>query len=153
MNSNFIFNNSQKLKIFRLILEHNAFAVLDGHGELDPDYVEDIYDAIDDLIDNLDDEIDKLKTDRSLLSMIESKYGTYINKKVTKDKLNAYQAETIQMIYQARLKEEKFDTACDPFDYLSAIGWNSFEDSSGDEKTILGIGQKTISFHGSRYYY
>ena len=59
--------------------------------------------------------------------MIESKYGTYINKKISKDKLNAYQIESIRMIYQARLLEEIYHTACDPLDYLSAIGWSSFE--------------------------
>jgi monoamine oxidase len=100
---------------------------------LDTAYVEKIYDQIDGLIDDLEADIDKLKTDWSLLALIEAKYAEYIKKLAARNNLSAYQIETIRTIYEARLKEEKFDTACDPLDFLSAIGWNEFVDSSGDD--------------------
>jgi hypothetical protein len=100
---------------------------------VDGDYFEEIYDEIDDIIDNIDDVITGLKTDTSLLALIDQKFNSYLSKKISKNNLNSNQVEIIRAIYEARLKEEKFDTSCDPLNFLSAIGWYSFEDSSGDD--------------------
>ena len=60
---------------------------------------------------------------------------------------NEYNIELIKALFQARLNEERSDTACDDLKYLSAIGWNEYEDFDDEQQNRLKYGYHMLIDH------
>ena len=58
--------------------------------------------------------------------------------------LSSIATALIRAIYDFRLKEEIEDTACSNLNELSALGWNSFIDSGGDQQINLKSGYASL---------
>ena len=101
-------------------------------------YVEQVWSKIDNLFNQASILADLLtiKTDVTLLSILNSSFQSLLKT------INANQNTThaITAIYKSRLQEERIDTACSNLSYLSALGWNSFEGSGGDQMINLKSG-------------
>ena len=75
-------------------------------------------------------------TDKSLLSILNPSFQNLLKTL----NANAANIPVITAIYGSRLKEEIFNSACSDLSDLSALGWNSFVDSAGDQEINLKSG-------------
>ena len=113
-------------------------------AQIDEEYVEKIFDKIENIFDSLDDVIENElddDSDQSLGRLLDEIFIKLFKKLTLNEPANS---ELIKAIYRARLNEERFETACDNLQKLSAVGWNEYEDFEGEPFTKLKYGYKKL---------
>lgn len=110
--------------------------------KVDDDDVEQVFEQIENLLDEVEDEVEAFEEgeDHSLGSMMDTKFNTFLSKIMSKTQLTPDKVEIVKAIYQARMKEEKAQTACDNLNELSAAGYMANEDFDGDSMVNLKFG-------------
>jgi hypothetical protein len=75
--------------------------------------------------------------DQSVGNLLNEEFEILLQALISEEGYDNSQAEVIRAIFEARLKEERNDTACADLNQLSAKGWVAFEDSAGDNMINL----------------
>jgi monoamine oxidase len=121
-----------------------SYATQDGTS-LSESFFDNIMNRIETLYDATSVEADSLTraTDKSLQSILDRRFEDLLRSL----QLNTTATAWVRAIYNERLKEEKYDTACGDLNELSALGWNSFSDSGGDQNINLRNGYISLINH------
>lgn len=107
---------------------------------VEEDYVDKVNSKIDELYDNAASEIEGLESDKSLAQILDENFENLVSELTSEMGLDDGQVETLRAMYDAKMKEERITTACEALNNLSSLGWNSFENSSGDDMINLKYG-------------
>lgn len=126
--------------------ENMYFATPNGNP-VDEGFVDTITEKINELFDKLKEDSQNLESDRSVGSLLEEEFEGLLNQLIEESVITSDQKDLVRAIYEARLKEEKNDTACGDLNQLSALGWNAFEDSAGDNMINLKYGYGALVEH------
>lgn len=82
---------------------------------------------IDGIFDEVDEKSKEKTDDMSLLSKMIKKFNMYAENKIKKDNYDINQVAILDAIFDATLKEEKINMACESLNDLSLLGWASYE--------------------------
>ncbi len=123
------------------------YATQDG-SPVDEDFFDEITEKIGDLFGKLQEEATQLEEeDKSVGGLLQEAFETFLSVLTSEMDLDNGQVQLVRAIFEARLKEEKNDTACSDLNQLSAKGWNAFEESSGDNMIVLKYGYGALVDH------
>lgn len=93
------------------------------------EFVDHMYENFSKATEKVSRNINKLIFDIPLGDMLDKECNKYISK--------AEDPYLAQSVYEAYLKEERINTACENLHSLSALGWNSYSDSKGNNAISL----------------
>ena len=122
------------------------FATQDG-SKVDEDFVGKITEKIADLFEEMQEKAGNIEEDQSVGDLLNEEFENFLKKLVEDENFDDSQCQIVRAIFEARLKEEKNDTACSDLRQLSAKGWVAFEDCGGDNMINLKYGYAGLVNH------
>ena len=82
--------------------------------------------------------------DQSVGSLLSAEFESLLQELIKEEGYDDSQAQTIRAIFEARLKEERNDTACSDLNQLSAKGWVAFQDCEGRNRLRIKMKFKLL---------
>jgi hypothetical protein len=136
---NFASQGNWEEKIFSILeTKVDIYFLFQDGSKIDEEFFDKITEKISNLFEEMQEKAENLgDEDQSVGYLLNEEFENLLQTLISEEGYDNSQAEIIRAIFEARLKEEKNDTACGDLIQLSAKGWVAFKDSAGDNMINL----------------